>query len=55
VVNAAQRDGATNVLVQSQCPLRVVAHLGLALDGTVYDGVRDALRAEAVRLDCWAL
>jgi triacylglycerol esterase/lipase EstA (alpha/beta hydrolase family) len=54
VVNAALRDGATNVLVQSQCPLRVVAHVGLALDGTVYDGVRDALRAETVRLDCRA-
>lgn len=47
-------DGATNVLVQSQCPLRFVGHLGLILDGTVYDGIRDALRGGPVRLDCWA-
>src|SRR5690606_38635917 len=33
VENAAMRDGATNVRVQSQCWLRVVGHLGLILDG----------------------
>ncbi|MGH3756935.1 esterase/lipase family protein [Actinophytocola sp.] len=55
VENAALRDGATNVLIQSQCPLRVVAHVGLALDGTVYSGIRDALAGEPVRLNCWAV
>ena len=55
VTNATLQDGATNVKVQSQCLLRVVGHLGLILDGTVYDGVRDALRDEAVRMNCFAL
>lgn len=55
VGNAALFDGATNVLVQWQCPLRVVAHVGLALDGTVYDGVHDALRGAPISLNCWAL
>jgi len=55
VTNATLRDGATNVKVQSQCFFRVVGHLGLILDGTVYDGVRDALRNESVRMNCWAL
>lgn len=55
VGNAALADGATNVLVQWQCPLRVVAHVGLALDGTVYDGVHDALRGAPISLNCWAL
>ncbi|OLF17169.1 alpha/beta fold hydrolase [Actinophytocola xanthii] len=55
VQNAALADGATNVLIQSQCPARVVAHVGLALDGTAYDGVRDALLGEPVRLNCLAV
>ncbi|HEV2781282.1 MAG TPA: alpha/beta hydrolase [Actinophytocola sp.] len=55
IANATLRDGATNVLVQSQCPLRVVDHLGLALDGTVYDGIHDALRGAPVSLNCWAV
>ena len=45
VDNATLFDGATNVLVQSKCWLRVVGHVGLILDGTVYSGVRQALRA----------
>lgn len=55
VANATLQDGATNVKVQSQCWARVVGHLGLIVDGTVYDGVRDALRNEPVRMNCWAL
>ena len=55
VWNAAMADGATNVLVQSQCPLRTVAHIGMALDGTVYDGISDALSGESVRLNCFAV
>lgn len=54
VANASLADGATNVLVQSQCPARFVAHVGLALDGTVYDGVHDALAGEPIDLNCWA-
>lgn len=55
VANATLQDGATNVRIQSQCPLRAVAHVGLALDGTSYDGVHDALRGQPVELDCWAV
>jgi triacylglycerol esterase/lipase EstA (alpha/beta hydrolase family) len=53
--NATLKDGATNVKVQSQCWLRVVGHVGLILDGTVYDGVHDALRDQPVRMNCFAL
>lgn len=44
-----------NVTLQATCPLRVVGHLGLALDGAVYDGVRDALRHQGVRPACFAI
>lgn len=53
--NAAMKDGATNVKVQSQCPLRVVGHLGLIADGTVYSGVADALANRNVTLNCIAV
>jgi triacylglycerol esterase/lipase EstA (alpha/beta hydrolase family) len=55
VDNATLFDGATNVLIQSKCWLRVVGHLGLILDGTVYSGVRQALRGESINLNCFAL
>jgi triacylglycerol lipase len=56
VQNAALRTGGpTNVLIQSQCPLRVVDHVGLALDGTTYDGIHDALRGAPISLNCLAL
>lgn len=55
VANAGLRDGATNVLVQSQCWFRVVGHVGLILDGTVYSGVADALAGRAITLNCWAV
>jgi triacylglycerol esterase/lipase EstA (alpha/beta hydrolase family) len=55
VANASLQDGATNVLIQSQCPLRVVEHVGLALDGTVYSGIHQALAGEPIHLDCWAV
>lgn len=55
VANASLQDGATNVLIQSQCPFRTVAHVGLALDGTVYDGVHDALLGQPIQLDCFAV
>ena len=55
VDNAALADGATNVRIQSQCPLRVVEHVGLALDGTVYSGIHDALAGEPITLKCFAV
>jgi triacylglycerol esterase/lipase EstA (alpha/beta hydrolase family) len=55
IENATLRDGADNVLVQAQCPARTVGHVALATDGTVYDGVRDALLGQPVRLDCFAI
>lgn len=45
----------TNVTIQKQCPLRFVSHAGLAGDGTTADGVMDALRGEAIKLNCWAV
>jgi triacylglycerol lipase len=44
-----------NVTVQTQCPLRLVAHITLATDGAVYTAIRRALRQEPVVLDCLAL
>ncbi|WBB91799.1 alpha/beta fold hydrolase [Verrucosispora sp. WMMC514] len=55
VDNAMLADGATNVLIQSRCPLRVVGHLGLVLDGTTYTVVRQALRDAAISPNCLAL
>jgi hypothetical protein len=55
VDNATLADGATNVLIQAACPLRVVGHLGLVLDGTTYTVVRQALRDAPIRPDCLAL
>jgi hypothetical protein len=53
--NAGLADGATNVLIQAWCPLRVVGHLGLILDGTTYTVVRQALTDAAIRPNCFAL
>ncbi|KAB1912943.1 triacylglycerol lipase [Micromonospora sp. AMSO31t] len=55
VDNAALADGATNVLVQAWCPLRIVGHLGLILDGTTYSVVRQVLAGAAIRPNCFAL
>ncbi|MEV0157560.1 alpha/beta fold hydrolase [Micromonospora sp. NPDC050686] len=55
VDNAVLADGATNVLIQSSCPLRVVGHLGLVLDGTTYTVVRQALADAAIRPTCFAV
>lgn len=54
VSNAVVNDGATNVLLQDQCPLRVVDHLGLIADGSIADGVVDALKDQPVDFDCLA-
>ncbi|MFY1595128.1 alpha/beta fold hydrolase [Micromonospora sp. WMMD737] len=55
VDNATLADGVTNVLIQSACPLRVVGHLGLVLDGTTYTVIRQALRDQPIRPNCFAL
>ncbi|MGK5676664.1 lipase family alpha/beta hydrolase [Micromonospora sp. URMC 106] len=55
VDNAVLADGATNVLIQAACPLRVVGHLGLVLDGTTYTVVRQALHDAPIRPNCLAL
>jgi triacylglycerol lipase len=49
-------DGAVNVLIQSQCWLRVVGHVGLILDGAVYSGIDEALQGNTnIDLNCFAL
>lgn len=53
--NAALADGATNVLVQAYCPLRVVGHVGLVLDGTTYSIIHDALTDSPIWPNCFAL
>ncbi|TDB76099.1 triacylglycerol lipase [Micromonospora sp. KC723] len=55
VDNAELADGATNVLIQGFCPLRVVGHLGLVLDGATYTAVRQILTDRPVNPDCHAL
>lgn len=53
--NATLLDGAANTLVQNPCFLRVVGHVGLLVDGTVYSGIRTALAGGPVRLSCFAV
>lgn len=48
-------DGNTNVVVQDQCPLRLVEHVTMPQDGAVHGGVLDALAGRPVTLDCGAL
>ncbi len=51
----ASDGNVANVTIQKQCPLRIVGHLGLALDGTAADGILDALRGNTIKLNCWAI
>ena len=44
-----------NVLIQSPCFLRAVGHITIALDGTVYSGIQDALAKRSISLNCFAL
>jgi triacylglycerol lipase len=44
-----------NVRIQSPCWARVVGHIGLATDGTVYSGIADALAKAPITLNCFAL
>lgn len=55
VNTATLADGATNVLIQGYCPLRIVGHLGLVLDGTSYSIIRDALTDSPISPNCFAL
>lgn len=52
---SALSDGATNVKIQSQCPLRYVEHIAGIHDGTVFSGFLDALAHRAITLNCFAL
>ncbi len=45
----------TNVAVQDQCFLRNPGHITLIVDGTVYDGILDALKGQSVNMNCFAL
>jgi len=55
VDNAKLNDGAVNVLVQSKCWARVVGHVGLILDGTVYSAARQALEGKtSISPNCFA-
>jgi pimeloyl-ACP methyl ester carboxylesterase len=41
-----------NVTVQDQCPLNLVEHVGLASNGAVYSGIRQALEHRRIALNC---
>lgn len=53
--NATLADGAVNALVQTWCPVRIVGHLGLVLDGTTYTMVQDALADRSITPNCFAI
>jgi hypothetical protein len=53
-VDTATLAGAANVLVQVFCPFRIVGHIGLATDGTVYTIARSALRGGPIGANCFA-
>ncbi|MEU4567335.1 alpha/beta fold hydrolase [Micromonospora sp. NPDC023956] len=53
--HATLADGAVNALVQTWCPVRIVGHLGLVLDGTTYTMVQDALADRAITPNCFAV
>jgi triacylglycerol esterase/lipase EstA (alpha/beta hydrolase family) len=44
-----------NVRVQSPCFARIVGHITIATDGTVYSGIQDALAHRSISLNCFAL
>lgn len=51
---SALADGATNVKIQSQCPLRFLEHVAGIHDGTLFSGILDALAHRPITLDCFA-
>lgn len=44
-----------NAFVQSQCPLRIVGHILIAVDGAVFGGILDALAHRGISFDCLAV
>jgi len=46
--NARLEDGATNVEIDEECPLRWVSHLGMILDPVVYEMISDALAGDLI-------
>ena len=55
ISNSVVNDGATNILLQDKCPLRVVEHLTLITDGTVASGVIKALNNQTISFNCFAI
>ncbi|MFY0568421.1 esterase/lipase family protein [Archangium lansingense] len=53
--NAQGQTLKCNVTVQEDCPGNLVEHIGLASNGVVYSGIRQALNNQPVKLDCSAL
>lgn len=53
--NAKGQSLKCNVVVQEQCPLIFVEHIGLASHGAVYSGIRQALLHEPIALNCMEL
>ena len=51
---SALADGATNVKIQQQCPLRFLEHVAGIHDGTLFSGILDALAHRPIGLDCFA-
>ena len=52
--SSARLDGATNTRLQDLCPLRVVGHLGLILDGAAYSIIDSILDGRTPRANCFA-
>ena len=53
--NAAGALLECNVTVQKYCPANIVEHVGLASNGAVYSGIRQALTHSPIKLDCLEL
>ncbi len=53
--NARLEDGAVNIKLQAKCPLRVVGHLGLITDGTVYGLAKKAILDQGTSANCFAV
>ncbi|MCY1041553.1 alpha/beta fold hydrolase [Corallococcus sp. bb12-1] len=53
--NAKGQSLKCNITVQEQCPLIFVEHIGLASNGAVYSGIRQALTREPIAFNCMEL
>ncbi|MGB0562191.1 MAG: hypothetical protein ACPGVO_10355 [Spirulinaceae cyanobacterium] len=55
-MNCVPLTNCENIHVQAQCPNQIfLEHLGLAFNGPVYSGIRQAFADEPIQLDCNAL